>query len=195
MFKAWPAFLAVLLAFSLAIPVCAYDAPLAENSIRDAYFLGTRTGGLSPDFIVQYARLVPVLKQGGCASNVRIETPFLEVAKHAREAPNYSAQDAVQEFYGKAMIFRMYLDICYEPNAPPNAVKLEITQNKKQLVPLSSESTAYAQATDFGYLPPNGEQIVLEFASEKIASATLTVLIDTPDGQHGETEFDLQKLR
>ena len=195
MFKAWPAFRAVLLALALAIPACAYDVPLSENSIRNAYFLGTRMGGLHPDFIVQYARSVPDLKQGDCTSKVRIETPFLQVAEHAREAPNYSAQDAVKEFYGKSLVFRMYLDICYEPNAPPNAIKFKITQNKKQLVPLSSESTTYAQATDFGYLPPNGEQIVLEFASEKIESAALTVLIDTPDGQHAETGFDLEKLR
>ena len=89
----------------------------------------------------------------------------------------------------------MYLDICYEQNAPPDAIKFIIIQNKKQLVPLSSESTTYTQATDFGYLPPNGEQIVLEFASEKIESTALTVLIETPEGQHGETELDLQRIR
>jgi len=194
-FKAWPAFRAVLLAVSLATPACAYDVPLTESSIRDAYFLGKRTDGLNFDFIAQYARLVPNLKQGDCTSDVRIETPFLQAAKHAREAPNYSAQDAVKEFYGKPMTFRIYLDICYEENAPPNTVKFKIIQNKKVPTPLSFESTPYIEVTDFGYFPPYGEQITLEFKPEEIDSSDLEILIDTPDGQHGETEFDLQALR
>ena len=89
MFKAWPAFRAVLLALSLAIPVCAYDVPPTENSIRDAYFLGTRMGGLHPDFLAPYARLVADLKQGNCTSQARLETPFLQVADYSGKAPIY----------------------------------------------------------------------------------------------------------
>lgn len=195
MFKPWPATGAALLSFTLAIPACAYDMPLTENSIRDAYFLGRRTDGLNFDLIAQYARLVPDLKQGNCTSDIRIETPFLQVAKHAREAPNYSAQEAVKEFYGKPMTFRVYLDICYEPNAPPDAIRYKIIQQKKELLPLSSASTPYAEATDFGYLPPNGEQIVLEFTPSKIDSSTLSILIDTPDGQHAQLDLDLSTVR
>ena len=195
MFRAWRAFPAVLLAGSLAIPACAYDVPLTENSIRDAYFLGTRVDGLNFDFIARYARLIPNLKQGDCTSDARVETPFLQVAKHAREVPNYSAQDAVKDFAGKSILFRMHLDICYEVNAPANGVRIKIIQNKKEVVPLSSVSSPYAEATDFGFLPPNGEQIVLEFTPSKIDSSDLTVLIGTPDGQHAEPVFDLRSIR
>lgn len=188
---------AALLALSLFIPfpTRAYDMPLTESCIRDAYFLGTRTGGLNSDFIAQYARQLPELKQGGCTSDLRIETPFLRVAEHAHEVPNYSAQDAVKEFYGKPMVFRMHLAICYELHAPANAVKVKVIQHKKELVPLSFESTPYSEATDFGFLPPNGEQIDLEFPSGKIDSSTVTVLIDTPNAQHVEATFDLQTVR
>jgi hypothetical protein len=179
----------------LAIPACAYDIPLTENAIRDAYFLGTRMGGLNPDFIVQYARLVPDLKQGNCTSQVRIETPFLQVADYSSKAPNYSAQSAVKDFSGKPLSFRIYLDVCYRLHAPANAVKVKIMQNKKEVVPNSFESSPYSEPTEFGFLPPNGEQIVLEFTPVKIDSSDLTILIDTPDGQHGEIKFDLQALR
>jgi hypothetical protein len=177
------------------VPASPYDVPLSESSIRDAYFLGTRTDGLNFMFLAQYSRSVPNLKQGDCISNIAIETPFLQIAKYSREATNYSAQDAVKDFYGRAMPFRVYLDICYEPNAPPNAIKVKVTQNKKEVIPLSFESAPYAQATDFGYLAPNGEQITMEFKPEKMESSALTVLIDTPDGQHAETLFDLQTIR
>jgi hypothetical protein len=101
----------------------------------------------------------------------------------------------VKESYGKPMTFRVFLDICYEPNAPPNALTFKIIQNKKVLTPLSIESTPYSEATDFGYLPPNGEQITVEFKPEKIDSSNLEILIDTPNGQHAETTFDLQTIR
>lgn len=193
--RACSAFLPSLLALLLAAPARPYDVPLSESSIRDAYFLGTRIGGVSPDFIAQYARSIPALRQGNCTSALRIETPFLQIARHAREVPNYTAQDAVKEFYGKPMVFRMHLDICYQVRAPLDAVKIKIIQNKRTLIPLSFQSTPYAEATEFGFLPANGEQLDLEFASSRIDSSTLTILIDTPNDQHTTTEFDLASIR
>ena len=196
MLKPWPTIGAVLLAFALAIPSCAYDVPLTESSIRDAYFLGTRNGGPKPDFLAKYMRSIPELKQGTCTSQARIETPFLHVAQFAGNSINYSAQDAVADFYGKPAEFLVYLDICYQLNAPQNVINFKITQHKKEIVPLSVKRSPYQEpAAIMGYLPPNGEQIVVEFTPSKIDSSDLTILIDTPDGQHVSTDFDLQSIR
>jgi hypothetical protein len=107
--------LALLLALFLAIPLNAYDdTPTSENSIRDAYFLGTRQESLTPELLARYAHWIPELKDGTiCTSQARLETPFLQVADYASTAPNFSSQDAVKQFYGKQMFFRVYLDICY----------------------------------------------------------------------------------
>jgi hypothetical protein len=183
------------MSLALALPANAYDVPISESSIRDAYFLGRRVGGLNIEFISRYAAAIPELKQGNCTSDLRIETPFLQIAKYSSEPPNYSAQDAVQEFYGKHMSFRLFLDICYETEAPPDSVTYKIIQNKKILDPLSATSTPYSEATEYGFLPPNGEQIALEFTASKIDSSDLTIIIDTPDGQHAEATFDLQSIR
>jgi hypothetical protein len=46
--------LAFLLALFLAVPLNAYDdTSTSENSIRDAYFLGTRQGSLTPEFLAR----------------------------------------------------------------------------------------------------------------------------------------------
>jgi hypothetical protein len=195
MFKPWPAIGAALLSFALGIPTCAYDVPLTESSIRDAYFLGIRNGGLKPDFLAKYVASIPELKQGTCTSQARIETPFLQIALFSGKSVNYSAQDAVEDFYGKPAAFLVYLDVCYRQHAPANAVTVKILQNKKEVVPVSFESSPYSEPTEFGFLPPNGEQIVLEFAPSKIDSSDLTILIDTPNGQHVSTDFDLQSIR
>jgi len=41
-------------------------------------------------------------------------------------------------------------------------------------------------------LPANGERVRMEFKSNQIDSSTLIILIDTPDKQHAEVNFDLQ---
>ncbi|MGB9466057.1 MAG: hypothetical protein WBR10_13180 [Candidatus Acidiferrum sp.] len=195
MFKAWQAFRTALLAFSLATPAWAYDVPLTENSIRDAYFLGSSEGGLKSDFLATYARWIPDLKQGNCTSQARIETPFLQVANYSAKVPNYSAQNAVKEFFGKPLSFRIYLDVCYRVHAPASAIRVKIIQNKKELLSDSFENSPYSEPTDSGFLPPNGEQIVMKFAAGKIDSSDLTIFIDATDGHHATVEFDLQPLR
>ena len=190
--------LALLLALVLAVPLNAYDdTPTSENSIRDAYFLGTRQGSLTPEFLARYAHWIPELKDGTiCTSQARLETPFLQVADYASTAPNFSSQDAVKQFYGKQMFFHVYLDSCYKPNAPLNAIKVKVIQNKKEITPLSAESNPYVPRVDeLATLPANGERVRLEFKSSQIDSSTLIILIDTPDKQHAEVNFDLQTLR
>jgi hypothetical protein len=95
------------------------------------------------------------------------------------------------------MKLRVVLNICYMQEAPPpNSIKIRISQNKKEIVPASDTRLFYAEpAGILGVLPPNGEQVQLEFAAEKIDSSTLTILIDTPDGQYASVEFDLQSIR
>ncbi|HUN61883.1 MAG TPA: hypothetical protein VMU53_07830 [Candidatus Sulfotelmatobacter sp.] len=179
------------------LPVNAYDdIPASESSIRDAYFFGSRQGNLTSEFLARYTHWVPELKDGSCASQVRLETPFLEVANYASQDSNLSSQDAVKQFYGKHMIFRAYLDICYKPGAPLNAIKVKVFQNKKQVIPLSSQSSPYVpRVTELTILPADGEQIRLEFKSNQIDSSTLVFRIDTPDDQHAEVAFDMQTPR
>jgi hypothetical protein len=114
------------------------------------------------------------------SSQVRLETPFLQVADYASKAPNLSSQDAVKQFYGKQMVFRVFLDLCYKPNAPLKAIKIKVFQNKKEIVPLSTENNPYVPRVDeLATLPANGEQVGLEFKSNQIDSSTLRFRIDT----------------
>jgi hypothetical protein len=164
---------ALSLAMSLALSLNAYDdIPTSESAIRDAYFFGSRQGNLTPESLSQYAHWMPELKDGTCTSQVRLETPFIQVASYASQASNFSSQDAVKRFYGKQMMFRVYLNVCYKPNAPLNAIKVKIFQNKKQIIPLTSESNPYVpRVTKLATLPADGEQIRLEFKSNQIDSS------------------------
>lgn len=187
-----------VLTLLFVFPAWGYDFPLSSNAIRDAYFLGTRQAVAGSNFLLEYRHTIPTLKVGeNFVTRVRIETPFLQVADHASKALNYSAQAAVKDFYDKPAVFRMYLEICYMQDAPlPNAVTITVLQNDKEIPPKSDDRSAFFPATDpYTYMPNIGEKVKLEFDPQKLDSSTLIVRIDTPDGQHGKTEFDLQSLR
>ena len=187
----------VLLVALFASRTNAYDFPLSPNAIRDAYFLGSQQTGLGTDFLAKYSHSIPELKVDPYVSRVRIETPFFQVAEHAGKTLNYSAQDAEKDFYGKRAVLRMFLEICYEADAPlPNSVKVSVIQRNKPIVAFTENRSAFFPPSDVYTRVPNlGEKLVLEFDPAKFDSSTLTVRVDTPDGQHGATEFDFQSLR
>ncbi|HTB95196.1 MAG TPA: hypothetical protein VK728_20345 [Candidatus Sulfotelmatobacter sp.] len=189
--------MALVLSLAVALPASAYDYPLTSSAIRDAYFLGIRQGGLSPQFLAPYSLFISDLHQGSCTSEIRVETPFLQIVAYAGGAPNYSSQDAVKEFYDKPMKLRMLLNICYMRLAPPpNSVKIKVIQNKKEIVPETDTRLAYAEPLDGpSELPPNGEKVQLEFDAAKIDSSMCTIVIDTPNDQHVKVELDLESLR
>jgi hypothetical protein len=191
-----PSFALFALALLVAQPAASYDYPLSPEAIRDAYFLGMRQTSLGADFLVQYSRVIPELQAGRFTSKATLETPFTQVAIHASKTLGYKAQDAVREFYDKPTVVRLHLDICYKINAPENAVRIKIIQNKKEVFPESSDSSPYYPATDkYTQMPSIGEKVELEFKPNKIESSTLLIVINTPDGQHAETAFDLRTLR
>jgi hypothetical protein len=188
--------LTLVLLQSTSAAVGAYDFPLSETSIREAYFLGVRPGNLSGDFLTQYTQKFPGLKVEEFVSFVRLETPFYQVVDYSGRTLAYSAQDAEKDFRDKPVALRMHFEICYMPDAPPNSVKIRILQNNKEVVPDSTKRSAYFPPTDaYTRLPSIGEYIALEFKPEKFDSSTLTIVVDTPDGQHSQTEFDMQKIR
>jgi hypothetical protein len=187
---------AAIFSLILALPASAYDFPLSETAIRDAYFLGTRQTGQGANFLTQYTFEIPDLKLGQYRSFVTLETPFTQVLISSSKKLNYSAQDAVKEFLGKPLVFRIHMEICYMLNAPPDGLIVRIVQNKKDLVPLSSDRSSFFPASDEYDSPPAiGETMQFEFSPEKIDSSALTISIDTPNGEHAQLDLDLSTLR
>jgi hypothetical protein len=186
------------LTFLLALatlPAFAYQYPLSSTAIRDAFFLGTSTRGSGGCLPGAYTHAVPELKAGAHTSLVRIETPYIQIAEHACQALNYSAQDAEAEFLSKPpSIFRVQLDICFT-NKESQSVKFSITQNDRELAPSSVERSPYFAGGRYGPSPIIGEHVRIQFEADKIESAPLIVKIETPDGQRATTTFDLAKLR
>jgi len=194
--NALPKLLAMILILAVALPAPAYDYPLTSTAIRDAYFLGRRQGGLGTEFLADYRHAIPSLRVEEFISFARIETPFAQVAVQSSRKLNYSAQDAVQEFLGKPLSFRLHLEICYMPNALPDAVKIKLIQNRREIVPTSVERSAFYAPTDPHIRVQSiGETMNMDVDASKLDGSTLTIYIETTDGRNTLVEFDLQSLR
>ncbi len=135
--------LALVLLQSTSPTLWAYDFPLSETAIREAYFLGVRPGNLSGDFLTQYTQKFPGLKVDEFIYFVRLATPFAQVVDYTSRTLAYSAQDAEKDFRDKPVALRIHLEICYMPDAPPNSVKIRILQINKEVVPDSTKRSAY----------------------------------------------------
>jgi hypothetical protein len=82
------------------------------------------------------------------------------------------------------------------PNAPPDAVKIKLIQNRKEIVPTSVERSAFYPPTDpYTRVPSIGETMNLDVDALKLDGSTLTIHIEAPDGRNTLIEFDLQSLR
>ena len=186
---------AFVLVLIVAVSAFAYEYPLSADAIRHAYFLATRPGHESAQFISLYTHTLPELKVVPYTSVVTIETPCLQVAEQVRLRINYHAQDAAAEFLDKTTDFRIQMDI-YFWRAISDSVKVNLIQNDKEIIPRAFKRSAlYPMADEFYTGGSIGEHLEIECVPEKIDSSILTIKLDLPDGRKIQTKFDLAELR
>ncbi len=90
---------AILLAMVLSVPPAhAFQAPLSDESIREAYFLGQRNDETTRDFFLSYVRTFDRPRVGPYVSEVEIYTPFGQLVELASRRNNYSAQQAASDY-------------------------------------------------------------------------------------------------
>jgi hypothetical protein len=84
----------------LLIPsASAFDTPLSQEAVRDAYFLGQRNNESTLSFFSQYVKTLPAPDKGPYISEVEIYTPYSQIIEHSRRlSGSYSAQQAELDY-------------------------------------------------------------------------------------------------
>src|ERR1700720_2359502 len=76
-------------------PIFAFQSPLSDESVREAYFLGQRHDGSLEGLVERSTRRFPAPKTGPYISSVMFVTPFVKAAQLSNNyTGNYSAQQA-----------------------------------------------------------------------------------------------------
>jgi|HubBroStandDraft_1064217.scaffolds.fasta_scaffold02425_5 hypothetical protein len=193
-----PAFLLILLAAAVALPAFAYEYPLSSYAIRKAFLLGTGTRSHDADFYSGYWKSLKMPKERAVGSLVTIETPYLYVAEHSRDTPNYSAQEAIKEFLNNPMVFRVYLDVYFDPPeaGDPQPVVVRLIQDKKEIASQATTRWPLFRFRDENTRQESaGEHVQIEYSGDKIKLSDLSIEVDAADGEHAEVTFDMAKVR
>jgi hypothetical protein len=205
----------------LCDPVLAFNAPLSDTAVREAYFLGQRRDETTARFLDSYTKHLSAPKTGPYVSTVQVFTPYAQVVELSRQQTvGYSAQRAEQDYRRRTDTIEM--TVCIELTPTYGAVIAHPAQKGSR----SSEATTYSlRSPDFwkdfrvqvsqrdsviepqnfsgaaiysgdeGGTSLSGATIWLEFEVQDLVSDDATVEVDTPDGQHVAVTFDLSKLR
>jgi hypothetical protein len=106
-------------ALLIALPALACQYPLSTTDIRDAYFMGARNDELTAAFFADYSKHLPAPQSGPDVDQITIDTPYTQIVQRSAGAVNYNSVEAVEEFDGKPMIFRVFVRFYFTDTYTP----------------------------------------------------------------------------
>lgn len=212
--------LATLLAFLFVSPVTsAYETPLSERTVREAYFLGQRHDSSTEAALKPYQHHLQEPKAGPYISEIRVMTPYAQVLEtSSAQSAGYSAQQAAADYhvhpdtivvrfhieftptYGYIESSRDRADLAAEKGISIRtedfwqAFNTGLSQNDQWIEPLTRDGEPiYSQGPDTSQMV--GAYIWVTYDAHDVASDSVTAEIFTPDGQNVTSTFDLAVLR
>src|ERR1700675_941782 len=83
----------------LAASSSAFDTPLSDTAVREAYFLGQHNDRSTAEFFPPYLRTLPPPRKGPYVAEVEIYTPYVQIIENShRRSMGYSAQQAELDY-------------------------------------------------------------------------------------------------
>src|ERR1700747_674435 len=93
-------------------PCLAYQTPLSDESVREAYFLGQRRDEAMAAFLNKYSKYLEAPKTGPHIASITFFTPFaLLVQQASQHTPGYSAQQAALDHRDQPEFVRIIVQI------------------------------------------------------------------------------------
>lgn len=217
---AFGSFIALLTAALLLVPpTFAFDTPLSDQAVREAYFLGQRRDESMAAFLNKYTKLLPAPKTGAHIYSVTFLTPFALLVKHSSQQPNYSAQQAAKDHHADDEIVAIEVEILLTPSysavipTPTGSrsgaavgyqlrpsdfwkdFQFDIFDGRKELLSAIPTGEPRYACDGEGSCTLIGADVRLEFAAKDFSSDTASVEVTPPEGDAVSVEFDLSSLR
>ena len=215
-------FAAVLLsALFLSSPSLAFNTPLSDEAIRQAYFLGQRHDGSYPRLLEKYIKLLPPPQTGPYISSVSFHTPFIQaVARSDAYIGNYSAQQAELDHRAKGketvqIFVDIELTVSYGPLIPisvnPHSssaaaliprssdfwkdFQVRIYDGAEEITTADSHGRANYGCGRYGPCILTGATLEFDFPASAFTSDSATIDVVPPAGDPVSIAFDLNSLR
>jgi hypothetical protein len=202
----------------LSSPARAFNFPLSDEAIREAYFLGQRRDASMAEYLAKYKKLLAPPRIGPHISSVEFLTPFASLIRLSSQRVNYSAQQAAEEHRGKQEVVAINMEVHLTPSygafiAAPTGPRsgspigytlrspdfwkdfgVQVVMDDKILEP-----TEFIGEPDYlcdqGGCVLTGATIHLELPAEIFTSDSATVHVAPPEGPEVSVDFNLISLR
>jgi hypothetical protein len=206
----------------LAQPLFAFQSPLSDESVREAYFLGQRHDGSIESLIEKSTRRFPPPKTGPYISSIMFVTPFVSAAQLSSSyVGNYSAQQAEHDHRvaGKE-ILKIKVEIQLTQSygqfiAPANAnsrsssgpsliprphdfwkdFRVQIFNGDQALSTSDYHASSNYRCGDYGSCVLTGATLTFVFPAGAFSEDAASVKVDPPEGESVTADFDLGRLR
>ena len=217
-----PTFAIIAALVLLAQPIFAFQSPLSDESVREAYFLGQRHDGAFETLVEKSTRRFPAPKAGPYISSIMFVTPFVSAAQLSNNyIGNYSAQQAGLDHReaGQEIV--------------KVTVQIQLTETYGQFIALAKTNSRSGSSSvliprpddfwrDFQVHIFNGDQVLtdsvyhgrpkyscgeygpciligatltFEFPAEAFSADSASITVDPPEGEAVTADFDLVHLR
>jgi len=200
-------------------PLFAFQTPLSDTAVREAYFLGQRHDESVSAFFAKYAKSLPEPAFGPDIAAIRFLTPYAQVVSlSGNHVGNYSAQQAEKDHQADSETVIVSVDVyfteSYGPYLNPPAdsrsgppiggtlrssdfwrdFEVTVISDSHPLSPQDISGQPIFNCSDAG-CALNGATISLIFAAKNFPSDTVTVNVIPPEGDEVNADFDLSLVR
>jgi len=214
-----PAISFVLAAFLISPASFAFNSPLSDEAVREAYFLGQRHDGAFARLLDKHAKRLAPPKSGPQISSITFLTPFAQLVHFSDSyVGNYSAQQATIDHHAQDEIVEISVEILFTPtygaviseptgsrSGSPQGYRLrpydfwkdfkvQVFEGEDERVPQRFSGEPNSFCTRAG-CELTGATLYLEFPASAFTSDTVAVQVVPPEGPEVSVDFDLTTLR
>ncbi len=197
----------------------AFDTPLSDQAVREAYFLGQRRDETMATLLNKYTKPLPPPKTGPYVTSITFLTPFALLVQHSSRQSNYSAQQAALDHRGQPEFVRIMVQIqltdsygvyIVRPTGPRSGsptgflprpydfwkdFDVQVSSEDRKLRPFSSSGQPNFSCSEDGGCLLVGATLWFDFSAEDFASGSATIDVNPPEGDPLSLDFDLTHLR
>jgi hypothetical protein len=197
----------------------AFDTPLSDTAVREAYFLGQRRDDTLPKLLGKYVVHLQPPRTGPYIESVSFFTPYILTALNSSQQVSiYSAQQAQLDHLKIPEVVRVTVQIFLtESFAAYSAAatgsdshsskgvfvrpsdfwldfRLRTFQKDQLVIPSSANGHPLFQCSDAGCVL-SGATLTFEYPAAAFTETSATVQIDPPEGDPVVVDFDLTAFR
>jgi hypothetical protein len=201
------------------LPSPAYETPLSDTAVREAYFLGQRRDETMGRALDKYTIYLAAPKSGPHIASVTMFTPFAQAILHSRDnSSGYSAQQAALDHAKHAETVKAVIEILFTENygalipRPAGSrsdsntgfmprpydfwkdFQVNFFHKDDQLKSISSSGQPKLSCSDAG-CTLIGATIEVEFLAEAVPSDSIAVQVIPPEGEQVVLDYDLSSVR